>query len=304
MKTLFFAGNNKHKKFFKEIIEKTHCEGKIVYSKKLFLPCLLALKDITKINLSEPINLKKNDFHAKNGLYFLRPINKIAFTLLAYWNYLRYYKIINRSYDQIMVWNGTLFRQAIAIEIARLKGIKTLFAEIGVLPNRVTIDQKGVNFLNSVPRDRNFFESYSCDQSLPNELIPRNPKNAKKFANVKKIGLPNNYIFIPFQVDYDTQILVNSPWIQSMDMLFDLIEHLAIKLPNINFVFKEHPSSIKDYPHLHKKADQILNIFFANGHPTQDLIINSDAVITLNSTVGIESLLFKKRVIVLGNAFF
>lgn len=304
MKTLFFAGNKKHKKFFQSIIDTIQIDGKIIYSKSIIFPCLLALKDITKVDLSAPINLKTNDFIAKNGLKSLHPIIKLNFKLLAYYNYLRYYGVINDKYDQIMVWNGTLFRQAIAIEIAKLKGIKTLYAEIGLLPNRVTIDPKGVNFTNSVPRDKSFFENFQCDLPLPTNLIPRAAKNAKKFANVEKIDLPKEYIFIPFQVDYDTQILVNSPWIKDMNMLFETIEQIAHKLPHLNFVFKEHPSSIKDYPNLHTKTKEIPNIYFANGHITQELIQNASAVITINSTVGIESLLFQKKVIVLGNAFF
>lgn len=304
MKTLFFAVNKKHKTFFKTLKEKVNSNGKIIYSKSIFLPSLKSLKYINQVDLSAPITLKTRDFHAKFGYLFLKPIINLLFTLLAYFNYLRYYKIIDSSYDQIVVWNGTLFRQAIVVEIAKLYHMDIIYTEIGLLPNRITFDRKGVNYHNSVPRDKTFYENYTHEENLPNELVPRNPKNAQKFSNVKKTVLPNSYIFIPFQVDYDTQILVNSPWIKDMRMLYNVIEKIAISTPNIHFVFKEHPSSKKNYPDLHKKSKNLHNLLFANGHATQELIENSSAIVTINSTVGIEALLFHKRVIVLGNAFY
>lgn len=88
-----------------------------------------------------------------------------------------------------------------------------------------------------------------------------------------------------------------------MRQLFEVIEELS-RVTEYNFVLKEHPSSSRNYPDLHQKAKKIGNIQFANGYPTQELIQKSLAVITINSTVGVESLLFKKRVVVLGDAFY
>ncbi len=303
MKILYFAVNSKHKNFFEKIKKYSRCSGDIVYTQNLILPSLKSLKYITKVDLSIPINLKTKDFIAKIGFGQFRFFIKLGYTFLAYFDYMRYFRAIDSRYTHIMVWNGVLFRQSIAIEIAKLYNISPIMVEVGLMPNRIVVDTKGVNYLNSVPRDREFFENYSDNRPLPTDLIPRNPKNAKKFANTQKIELPKKYIFVPFQVDYDTQILLYSLWIDSMERLFDVVEKLADEL-DITFVLKEHPSSKKDYPLLHKRAKSNKNLLFANGHTTQELIQNSQAVITINSTVGVESLLFDKRVIVLGEAFF
>lgn len=303
MQTLFFTVNKKQKTLFEELQQLGQCHGKIIYSKKLFLPSLNALRHLKQVDLSKPIALKTKDFKAKFGFEHLAFLVKAIYTLLAYFNYFRYFKAITKEYDQILLWNGILFRQAIALEIAKLHNIQPLFAEIGLLPNRIVLDRKGVNYLNSVPREKSFFEQYRNDLPLPDTLIPRNPKNAKKFSNIKATELPQKYIFIPFQVDYDTQILEFSPWIKDMRMLFDVIEKMT-ETTDINFVFKEHPSSIKNYPDLHQRASKNHQLSFANGHTTQELIEKSSAVITVNSTVGIEALLFSKKVIVLGNAFY
>lgn len=310
MKTLFFAVNTKQRRFFGRIAdylgrEKAHA----IYSKACIIPSMRALGSLQRVDLSPAIDLKTDDFVAKRGCEKCRPLLKSFFTLLTLFNYLRYYRAISppkkkHGEGQIVVWNGILYRQAIALEIAKLHGIKPVYVEAGLLPNRITVDRKGVNFNNSVPRERAFFEAYHNERGLPSTLIPRNPKNAKKFAMAPKTVLPDRYVFIPFQVDYDTQILVHSPWIKNMRMLFDLIERMAEKVPELSFVFKEHPSSIKAYPDLHRRAARHERLLFANGYPTQQLIEQSEAVITVNSTVGIESLLFHKRVMVLGNAFY
>ena len=73
------------------------------------------------------------------------------------------------------------------------------------------------------------------------------------------------------------------------------------KYPDINFVIKEHPSYRRS---VIGKVTPHANIHFANGHPTPELIANADAVVTLNSTVGIEALVLEKKVITLGLAAY
>jgi capsular polysaccharide export protein len=301
MKTLLFAVNSKHRKFFNKIKDNSKCNVDIIYTKRLWFPCFKAIKYIKKVDFSKPVELKITDFYAKRDSIIPKFFIKTFFIFLAYFNYFRYFKHITSKYNQIMLWNGITFRQAIAIQIAKLYDIKPVYIENGLMPNRIVIDKKGVNFFNSVPREKEFFENYKNESPLPESLIPRQPKNAKKFANIKKEPLPEKFIFIPFQVDYDTQIMLYSPWIKNMRHLFSIVEEVS-KKTDITFVFKEHPSSQKNYPDLHKKCNS--KIVFANGYPTQELIQKSSAVITINSTVGIESLLFNKKVIVLGNAFY
>jgi capsular polysaccharide export protein len=301
MRILYFAVNRKHKDFFKKIAS-TGCNGDIVETKYLFIPSLKALFSFPSY-LHAAVSLRTKDFKAKYGYHYLTPVVKTYYTLIAYWNYIRYCHVISDRYTHIMVWNSSLFRQSIAVEIAKQYNLQPIVAESGLLPNRLVIDTKGANYLNSVPRDKTFFQHYSNPYPLPDTLIPRAPKNAKKFQKSKKITLPEKFIFVPFQVDYDTQILLFSPWITDMNMLFDTISDIA-KKDQIHFVFKEHPSSKKEYPDLHHKASESPYLSFANGHTTQELIEKSEAVITVNSTVGIEALLFHKRVILLGNAFY
>ena len=297
-----FVVNKKQYKFFNTLKEKTKIDFDIKESNKIYKFSLKSLKYLSKVDFSNPINLRIKDFYAKYNFPMPKFLLKAFYKLNAIFCFMRYFTIIPK-YNKILVWNGFMFRQAIALEIAKLYNIKPIYFETGFLPNRFVIDKKGVNFYNSVPRNIKFYKNYKNDKPLPKELIPRAPRNAKKFSNLKKEPLPKEFIFIPFQVDYDTQILLFSPWIKNMEELFFTLKEISEKL-NINIVFKEHPSSKKEYPHLHKIAKNSKYIQFANAYPTQELIQKAKAIITINSSVGIESLLFYKKVITLGEAFY
>jgi capsular polysaccharide export protein len=78
------------------------------------------------------------------------------------------------------------------------------------------------------------------------------------------------------------------------------IHQSAMPDSELKIVIKEHPSWPKSFTQLHHAHRDII---FANHNSTQSLIEGSEAVITINSTVGIESLLLGKKVITLGNSF-
>jgi len=299
---LLFAFRNSHIKFF-EKLKKDKSEYEIINSKALFGLSISGLKDIKKVDLDSAVDFAVDELYAKTELNFPKVLIRYIFIGLAYFNYMRYYSVLsNNKYKKMLIWNGGKFRQRIAIEIAKLFDIEIYYFENGLLPHRIVLDNKGINYDNSVPRDIQFFKNYSNAKQLPSSIVPRVGKHQEKFS-VEKQQLPDKYIFVPFQVDYDTQIITNSKWIHNMRELFSLIEELASKV-EYNFILKEHPSSGKNYPDLHTKVQNISNISFANGYSTQELIERSLAVITINSTVGVESLLFHKKVIVLGNAFY
>ena len=107
---------------------------------------------------------------------------------------------------------------------------------------------------------------------------------------------------MPFQVLFDSQVLLNSPNIANMHELYGWIEFTASRCSDstIQFVLKEHPSDPHRYKDLHFRNPRI--IFSNKG--TQELVEQSQAVITINSSVGLESLLLGKRVFVLGEACY
>ncbi len=200
--------------------------------------------------------------------------------------------------DQLtfLIFNGSISPDNI------LDSLKTdhrrVYIENGFFPNTLQIDPCGVNAANSLPRKADFYlnlPDYGLDD-LPTEVQARKLKISYPVAE-----LPNDYVFFPFQIPSDQQIRVHSRWIRTMDAFMDLIMNLASKYPNKNFVIKEHPSFKQS---IIGKRPSKRNILFANGNNTEQLIKNARLVITLNSTVGIEALLFGKPVITLGDACY
>jgi len=211
--------------------------------------------------------------------------------------YFRYYKIFkNGGYDTICLFGGFHIMQRTAIVLARQMNICVFFFENGLLPNTTTMDAKGTNFYNSLPREFNFYNNVS---------IPFiKPDYAERLTfNKEELELPKRYIFCPFQDWLDTQILLHSPWIKNMEEFYEVITKIATIIPDdLYIVIKKHPNCKKCYHNL----ESIVNpkIIFANYNKTANLIQNAEAVLTVNSSVGIESLMFHKKVITLGNAFY
>ena len=231
------------------------------------------------------------------------------FKASVYYKYIKFitpyfecnYRYFIKKYNPKIVafWNGIKYPQNIGVKIAKSMNKECLYFENGFLPDTTQVDTKGVNALNSLPREKSFYETLQYqDIKLPSKLIPRKIEGKQKLED---ITLPENYIFVPFQVAYDSQIIYFSDF-KSMRELFFLIKDISKKL-DLTFVFKEHPSDkVNDYSDLYKEANS--KLIFANSIDTATLIKNANAVITINSSVGTEALLFNKKVFVLGEAFY
>ncbi|WP_143005906.1 hypothetical protein [Sporolituus thermophilus] len=226
--------------------------------------------------------------------------------------------------DLVCVWNGTLIPLAAATTVARKTGRKTLFFENGYLPGTTTVDPCGVNYKNSlVGKTRLFYDAVQVDpdklaqlyeqeqrvralkQKWYHRLLKRQPQGSPE-----PVKLPQRYIFLPFQVHDDTQVLMHSPTIKTMFQLVDyvipaVLRHNEKTGDNLWVIAKEHPSDFGriDYGEIKEKY-QGFPVIFLRYYPTPALIKGAKGIITLNSSVGIEALLQHKPVITLGNAFY
>lgn len=212
-----------------------------------------------------------------------------------------------RSPDAVAVWGGK-YRASLLTLAARMKDIRIVHLENGTLPNTTAIDLQGINANNSLPRDPQFYRSLPTPPAGDTavSLVARAVKPNKPGEDAGLETLPERYIFAPFQVDFDTQILLQSPWIRSMRQFYSLLVDVFRQMddPHLQLIFKEHPSSPACYPDLHRKVTGEKRVHFVNTQSTQTLIENAESIVTINSSVGIESLLFDKPVIVLGCAFY
>ncbi|MEZ8585576.1 hypothetical protein AB6C83_13110 [Vibrio cyclitrophicus] len=109
------------------------------------------------------------------------------------------------------------------------------------------------------------------------------------------------YIFFPLQVSTDSQILIN----YDGDLISALyrVSQMA-KQEGLILVIKPHPAESDT-----DKIEEILALkselnFFVDSSNTIDLILNSRKVVTINSTVGLESLLLGKETVFLGRSVY
>jgi capsular polysaccharide export protein len=204
----------------------------------------------------------------------------------------------------VLVFNGYLAPNAVLALAAEELSMKRLFLENGFYPGTMQADPGGINALSTLPRDAAFYDGLPDDvpgDDWPEDFEIRKSKLRDGNAPATADNLPDSYIFVPFQVPSDMQILALSPWIGSMTQLHDEIAALAEAFPDRHFVIKEHPSfplSIQEVVRPHSR------IHFANGGNTRALIEGAEAVVTVNSTVGLEALTLGKKVITLGQAHY
>ncbi len=306
VKSVFFAVNRSQYRYFSFLVAQFRGEAQVVYARRSLLPSWRAWKQLSCSDLSPIVEQKLVELtarkrlrgswrlHCYRGLYFV--LGVIA--------YLRYWRPIARSGATVLaVWNGNFFRQGIALAIAGRLGLRCVFFENGPLPDTTTLDARGVNYNNSVPRSRGFFAARPMAGELPRTLVPRAPRRPGKFV-ARSDQLPARYVFVPFQIDHDTQLTHFSPWIRNMQHLFAEVTAAAREAGDGDLVFKEHPSAAQDYPTLYRAIEGDPKLHLLNHAATQTLIEKAEAVITINSTVGLEALLLGKKVIVLGQAFY
>lgn len=299
-KFLFFSLAKHQTKYFKRLLEAPELSGVVRLPVDMPWPRVFDMvRVIRRLNWSQLIEDKcqERQVKAKYAGVFYQLLLRLELLFIA----LRAQALLDQEQPQVLVlWNGS--HRYCQILLALLPaGTRTAFFENGLLPNTTTFDPQGVNFRNSVPREAEFYRRYaehvaqSPEEAI--ELVPRKPR----VEGLQSIELPKQYVFMPFQDDRDTQVRLFSPWIKNMRELFALGELIHAKT-GLTVVFKEHPSSRESYPELHQRCHA--SLLFANGNSTQELIESSLFVVTLNSTVGLESLLLGRPLLTLGQAFF
>ena len=277
-----------------------------------FRPCFRSKSiKLTSDEVSEGIEFhfqrKRVKYHFPEWLWSLI---RHYYTFKFRYLFRRFSGLIDRHKPKcIAIFNGTRLPEKVIKTIASKLAIPVAHFENGLLPNTTTFDLLGVNASNSLPRIAAFYADYATknvgDSVIEPKLVQRK-FNRKKRKHAQRanfhLQLPKKFIFVPFQVLFDSQVLLNSPNIKTMRELYNWIEFSILNCTDdsLHFVVKEHPSDPHRYTDLYHHNPRIM---FSNKN-TQELIEKSDAVVTLNSSVGIESLVMGKRVFVLGSACY
>lgn len=307
---LFLYRTAKKKRYFTALSEYAlttlHCEVQSYHALPSVRPVVLNMQQLNEIVFKAEQEL----YHAKDEAWqtvkvFLRPILVAQIKKM----YSRLFYFLSEKQPKLLaIWNGHKWQDNVLHAVNKHFKIPIAYFENGVLPNSTTMDFRGINALNSVPREVSFYEqlaqtdlAYSC-QIVGRTYKKKKPKESKK----SKFSLPDNYLLVPFQKDRDSQILDNSTWIKSMSQMFAVLVK-ALELSDrddLHIVFREHPSAKTKYSALHQLAAKHPRICFDQQSDLSDIITQAEAVVTVNSSVGLESLLLNTKVITLGDAFY
>ncbi|MCA8878626.1 MAG: capsular biosynthesis protein [Rhodobacteraceae bacterium] len=227
-------------------------------------------------------------------------------------------KYFDDNPDAVAVsWNGIKGTRRAFMGAARDAGRPTVFLERAPLPGRVTVDSAGVNQENSLPRDAAFYLDWASQDpdrqgrgwmALKQKLVARAPKRGDVTQGAASDDLAATpFVFCPLQVPDDTQIRQFSGWVGPIE---SYLAHLSDAVPALpegwHLRLKEHPSSRIPLGHLlaamtNRHGDRVV---IDNRTDTFHQVDSARAVVTLNSSVGLQAFFFDKPVIVLGQAFF
>lgn len=168
------------------------------------------------------------------------------------------------------------------------------FLESGWFPQKNTYysDPQGVNAASSISR----VTPAPLSSSQTSEIKKWKAEYRQSYGAPKSCD--NGYYFVPLQLETDTNITLFSPFKSMKALLQWVIDNTDPARP---IVVRPHPLSDIDYEEFNRINDRI----HVDGNtPLQKLIAESHAVIGINSTVLLESLIFEKPTIALGQGIF
>ena len=114
---------------------------------------------------------------------------------------------------------------------------------------------------------------------------------------------PERFVFLPLQVQDDTQVIVHSPLVRSME---ELVDETVLALPGgVDLVVKSHP--VDRGRRGYRVIEEMLEgprYHFVHEADVFELARRASCVVTVNSTVGLEALALMKPVVVLGEAVY
>lgn len=118
-----------------------------------------------------------------------------------------------------------------------------------------------------------------------------------KFSHIK-------YIYFPLHVPIDFALTVRSP--EFLDQI-SVVKKISESIPkNYELWIKEHPASIGTYSPIEIfRLTKLANIkIISPTFSSFDLIKNASSIVTINSKVGAEAIIFGKQVYCLGEVFY
>lgn len=220
----------------------------------------------------------------------------------------RDYSAINCIFDEyapdyVFIWNGFTGNVANLLRVTcdSRPVLGTWYMERAFFNNSLFIDPDGVNAAASIAK---YFDSSYDEREIPSDYVEG--KGIAELQNVDAIRpFDSNYIFLPLQVQTDTNSILYSPCIKKMRALViaiaDAVSYVNQNLGrDLKVIVRQHPEEV----------DKNLNlplhpiVYYRNEGSIRDWCFHSEAVVNVNSTVGMEALYLGKEVVSFGRSLY
>ena len=196
----------------------------------------------------------------------------------------------NTAYDGAFIWNGTSDLKSPFVQRLCSAGVPLLFSEHGWFPQKDTFyfDPLGVNYASTITK---WLPANNWQHVRQGRVFAEKYRLLKECPEIVDDG----YVLLILQVECDSQIVLYSDF-ERMEELVDLV----IGATHLPVVVKPHP---KERPRFDTTAFPRAT-FVDMRAPLYPLIAKAKAVVTINSTVGVEAFCWNKPVVTLGKAFY
>lgn len=203
--------------------------------------------------------------------------------------------------DHLVIWNGYTGWVANVLRVeARNRSLPRHFLERSLLKDGVFVDPYGTNG-SSLLANMSFEElepAFTGKSDSPAQEFSPAPdveelRSSGPWRDAQRI------IFIPLQVQSDTNILLHSPHCKTMADLVSMVHHCHHE-KGVAFVVRPHPEEVKT----NLKLPSLPDTFIDSRGSLASWIDAADLVVTINSTVGLEALLRNKSVLAIGRGIY
>ncbi|WP_411827577.1 glycosyltransferase [Luteolibacter sp. AS25] len=221
--------------------------------------------------------------------------------------------------DCIIVWNGyTGFPANVLRAVARKKNLPSFYLERSLFSDGVFIDPEGTNGASGLSR----LTADDLRKNLKIEVIRKIEDTLREIpeseiAELRQSGPwagAKTVIFIPLQVQNDSNIKLYSPEVANMTELINQ----AFKIfhgPDTAFVVRPHPEEVNTKKFINHRGfaervpkdldlSDVYDVYIDSGGNLDTWLAAADLVCTINSTVGLEALLRGKKTSILGQGIY
>lgn len=197
---------------------------------------------------------------------------------------------------RVFVWNGLTGVVANSLrQLCAARSIPAAFLERGLLPDSVFVDPEGTNAgsqLHRLPLEE-LPESAEAP-GLPMPAAARPPAETRRRHGIDA----ERIIFVPLQVERDTNILFHSDEVKTMRQLIEALAG-AVRGEDAVVIARRHPEEVDRV-----ELPELPNVRYIDEGTVEDWCDAADLVVTVSSTVGLTALMRGRPVVALGRALY